>query len=310
MERLKVAVVGVGDFGRMHAEKYFSLPQVELVGVVDINPFRANEVAKLFHTKAFFDYRDLFSEVRAVSVVVPTSLHFEVSKDFLLKGIDVLLEKPITTTLKEAEELIEIAKERNIVLQVGHLERFNPAIGFLKDNLRGPKFIESHRLSPFKERAKDSDVILDLMIHDIDIILALVSSEISSLQAIGVPVISPQVDIANARLEFRNGCVANITASRISLKDLRKIRIFEANAYFSADYLKQEVSLYKKAQEIQKEEVNISPKDPLEEEIRSFVQSVIGRKRPVASDKKNKKALQVALEIIEQISHYRQKIAI
>jgi predicted dehydrogenase len=308
VDRVKVGVVGAGYLGRYHAEKYAHLPQTELVGVVDSNLEKAKEVAREFKTRALIDYRDLIPQVKAVSIAVPTPLHATIASDFLKEGIDVLLEKPITTTVEEADELIALAHNRNLILQVGHLERFNAAIVATRDIISNPMFIESHRLSFFQERGTDVDVILDLMIHDIDIILNMVKSLVKEIHAVGVPVISQHIDIANARIEFKNGCVANVTASRISDKMMRKIRIFEPDAYISIDYAAKEVQVYHKIGEayhdslphIVSEQIAIEEKDSLEEEIKAFIQSVITRETPLVPGEAGKEALKVALEIIEQ----------
>jgi len=308
VDRVKVGVVGAGYLGRYHTEKYAHLPQTELVGVVDSNLEKAKEVAREFKTRALIDYRDLIPQVKAVSIAVPTPLHATIASDFLKEGIDVLLEKPITTTVEEADELIALAHNRNLILQVGHLERFNAAIVATRDIISNPMFIESHRLSFFQERGTDVDVILDLMIHDIDIILNMVKSLVKEIHAVGVPVISQHIDIANARIEFKNGCVANVTASRISDKMMRKIRIFEPDAYISIDYAAKEVQVYRKIGKashdslphIVSEQIAIEEKDSLEEEIKAFIQSVITRETPLVPGEAGKEALKVALEIIEQ----------
>ena len=227
MEPLRVGVVGVGYLGKFHAEKYANMKDVRLVGVVDIVSERAESIAKRLGTEALTDYRDLIDRVDAISVVVPTPVHFPISRDFLENNVDVLVEKPMAETLEEADALIEVADAGNCIIQVGHLERFNPAVVALRKVVDRPLFIESHRLSIFNERGTEVDVVLDLMIHDIDIILNFVKSELKSIHAAGVPVISSRVDIANARLIFENGCVANVTASRISMKNMRKVRIME-----------------------------------------------------------------------------------
>lgn len=302
--------MGVGYLGRFHAEKYATLPQTELVGVVDINPERAKKVAAALNTRWWTDYHDLIPQVKAVSIVVPTPLHYKIASDFLREGIDVLVEKPITVTLEEADALISLAHEQKLILQVGHLERFNAAIVATWDSIRNPRFIESHRLSFFQERGTDVDVILDLMIHDIDIILNMVKSPVEEIRAVGVPVVSPHIDIANARLDFQNGCVANVTASRISDKMLRKIRIFEPDAYISIDYAAKEVQVYRKIgksfpgllPEITHEKIAIEEKDSLEEEIKSFIHSVITRKEPEVPGEAGREALKIALEIIKQIN--------
>lgn len=306
MEKLKVGVVGVGYFGRFHAEKYARIPHVELVGVVDIDEARAKHAADDFSTRPFVDYRDLFDKVQAVSIAVPTPIHYQVASDFIDQGIDVLLEKPMTTSLQEAEALVEMAENQQTILQIGHLERFNSAVFALDGHLGDPLFIDSLRFSPFLERASQIDVVLDLMIHDIDIILSIVQSEVSSINAVGVPVISSHLDIANARMEFQNGCVANITASRVSDKKLRQIRIFQDNGYFTIDFLSHRMRVHRKEQDpdearIVSEEIKIDPTDALESEIHSFIQKVRDRTTPLVSGRNGKMALEVALAITKQI---------
>ena len=241
--KLRLGVVGVGYLGKFHAEKYARMPDVELVGVVDNQSDQADEVARKLGTHAFYDHRDLIGRLDAVSIAVPTEYHYEISREFLAHDVDVLIEKPMTTTLEQAEELIQMAEQRACIIQVGHLERYNPAVVALQGVVDKPRFIESHRLSIFKERGLDVSVVLDLMIHDIDIILNFVRSKIKNIYAAGVPVISDNADIANARLEFENGCVANVTASRISMKNERKIRMFQKNAYVSVDFAKREITI-------------------------------------------------------------------
>ena len=310
MEKRKVGVVGVGHLGQYHAEKYSKLPDVELVGVVDINRERALEIANRFGTKSFFDYSSLLDDVDAVSIAVPTQSHYKIARDFLQNGIDVLLEKPIATTVEEADTLIEVAKKKDLILQVGHIERYNPAIVAVEDILNNPLFVESHRLSFFTQRSTDVDVVLDLMIHDIDIILNLVKSEIERIDAVGIPVLSRNVDIANTRITFANGCTANITASRISEKNMRKIRIFQPDAYISIDFASKKVGIYNKVEKSEKGEcipeivirnVEINEKDSLEEEVRSFIDCVITRKPPQVSGIDGKRALSVALKVVKQI---------
>ncbi|MBI3753014.1 MAG: Gfo/Idh/MocA family oxidoreductase, partial [Deltaproteobacteria bacterium] len=229
MRRIKVAVVGVGYLGRFHAEKYAGIPEVELIGVVDADKKQVEAVASGLKTSAFHSYKDILSKdkVDAVSIVVPTSLHYSIAKDFLLHGIDVLLEKPITATLEQADDLVRIAKNKRAILQIGHLERFNAAVMAARGIVNNPLYIECHRLSPFPNRSTDVDVILDVMIHDIDIILSFVQSDIESIDAAGLAVLTNMADIANARLRFKNGCVANITASRVSKERVRKITLFQ-----------------------------------------------------------------------------------
>ncbi len=313
MKKLRVGVIGTGYLGKFHAEKYANMETAELVGVVDTNQKQAVEIAKKHGVKAFFSPEEILGKVDAVSIVVPTPLHYQVSRIFLEHDVDVLIEKPITTTLKEADSLIDLAESRGLIIQVGHLERFNPAVIALEDVLKTPMFIESHRLSIFQPRGTDVDVVLDLMIHDIDIILNLVKSEITSIQAAGIPVITKHGDIANARLEFASGCVANVTASRISLKNERKLRLFQRDAYISVDFANREITMIRqdgKAKDsiIPGMDINsrcFTKSDALLAELVSFVQSVRNRISPEVTGKMGRDALQVALSIVEQtqLSH-------
>ncbi len=312
MTNLRAAVVGVGYLGRFHAQKYAALPGVELIGVVDADAQRAREIATEVGTTAYSDYRELLDKADIVSIAVPTQFHYEVAKECLEAGVHILLEKPITQTVEEADELIAIATGKNLVFQVGHLERFNPAVMALKGVLKNPVFIESHRLAPFKERGTDVNVVLDLMIHDIDILLSMVPSTIKTINSVGVPVLSPEVDIANARLQFENGCVANVTASRVSRETMRKIRIFQPDAYISIDYQARKISILRKGgmgfpvpglPEIDMEERSFEQVDALLEEIRSFVDSVRNGTPPVVSGEEGKRALELALQINRKLWH-------
>ncbi|MDD2801921.1 MAG: Gfo/Idh/MocA family oxidoreductase [Methylobacter sp.] len=304
MKKLKCAVIGTGYLGKFHAEKYASLPDCELVAVVDTNEIAAKTVAEKFGAQALTDYKSLLGKVDAVSIVVPTTLHHVVSRDFLNAGAHVLVEKPITVTVAEADELIAIAKEKNLILQVGHLERFNPAVLGL-DKEEKPLFIESHRLSPFNPRANDVSVVLDLMIHDIDIILALVDSEVERIDASGTPVLTQGTDIANARITFKNGCVANVTASRISLKMERKMRMFKPNSYVSVDFQNRVLVKHRTGKkemfpgipEIETEESVFESGDALLEEIKHFVNCIHTGKNPLVSGEAGKRALETAIQI-------------
>ncbi len=309
---IKIGVVGVGYLGRHHALKYTDIQDVELVGVVDIDKERAEDVARECSTRAYTDYHQLFGKVDGVSIVTPTRLHFQIAREFLERGVDVLLEKPITQSVEEATALIKIADQKGAILQGGHIERFNPAVIALHNAVNKPMFIESHRLSHFKERGTDVDVILDLMIHDIDIILSLVSSSVISIDAVGVPVISGNVDIANARISFESGCVANVTASRISSKITRKIRVFQHNAYVSVDYNKPSISVYEMIEkgrsvpQIVSRDVEMERTDALYEEITSFIRCIRTREMPVVTGRDGKRALEVALEIQEKVSMWQR----
>lgn len=312
MTHLRAGVIGVGYLGRFHAQKYAALPDVELVGVVDADQARAEEVAHEVGTMACTDYSELLGRVDLVSIVVPTYLHFKVAKAALNAGVHILLEKPVTQTVAEADELIRIAEDKNLVFQVGHLERFNPAVVALGDVLKNPMFIESHRLSPFKPRGTDVNVVLDLMIHDIDIILNMVNSPVESINSVGVPVLSEEVDIANARLQFANGCVANVTASRVSREPMRRIRIFQPDAYVSIDYQSCKIGIFRKGGEgvpvpaipnVTMDETSFSQGDPLFDEIKAFVRSVNEGLPPVVSGEDGKRALEVALWITRKLFH-------
>ncbi len=304
MSKLKCAVIGTGYLGKFHAEKYAALDDCELVAVVDVNEQAAKEVAEKNSAQALTDYASLLGEVDAVSIVVPTSLHHQVSRDFLNASAHVLVEKPITVTVEEADELIAIAKQKNVILQVGHLERFNPAILGL-DKEEKPLFIEAHRLSPFNPRANDVSVVLDLMIHDIDIILALIDSDIKRIDASGTAVLTAGTDIANARLTFTNGCVANVTASRISMKMERKMRMFRPSSYISVDFQNKVLTKHKTGDkemfpgvpEIVSEESVFENGDALLEEIKHFVACINTGNNPIVSGTAGKRALQTAIEI-------------
>ncbi|MFH1581592.1 MAG: Gfo/Idh/MocA family oxidoreductase [Pseudomonadota bacterium] len=316
MKKLRVGVVGAGYLGKFHADKYSQMDDVELVGIADSDRVRAEIVSKKVQTNVYTDYRDLIGKVDAVSVVVPTPAHYKVSKDFLENDIDVLIEKPITTTLREADELISISEARGLIIQVGHLERFNPAILALKNIVKKPRFIESHRLSIFKERGTDVSVVLDLMIHDIDIISGFVRSDIKSIHAAGIPVITGQADIANTRLEFMNGCVANVTASRISTKNERKIRLFQQDAYISVDFANHEITIVrKKDDEIESvipgmeiKQICFKKSDALKDELTAFVKSVRRREVPEVTGQVGRDALKVALSVMEQIDSSKKQL--
>ena len=304
MSKLKCAVIGTGYLGKFHAEKYAALDDCELVAVVDINEQAAKDVAEKHNAQALTDYSSLLGHVDAVSIVVPTSLHHSVSRDFLNAGAHVLVEKPITVTVEEADELIAIAQQKNVILQVGHLERFNPAVMGL-DKEEKPLFIEAHRLAPFNPRANDVSVVLDLMIHDIDIILALIDSDIERIDASGTAVLTQGTDIANARLTFKNGCVANVTASRISMKMERKMRMFRPSSYISVDFQNKVLTKHKTGDkemfpgvpEIVSEESVFESGDALMEEIKHFVDCIHTGNNPLVSGVAGRRALKTAIEI-------------
>lgn len=307
VSEIRVGVVGIGHLGNYHLQKYAEIGGTRIVGVVDIVEERARRAALAYGCEATLDHRALIGAVDVVSITVPTESHYRIAKDFLAHGISVLLEKPIAGTLAEADELINTAGAKDAVLQIGFVERFNPAVGALREVMANPLFIEAHRLHPFYERGTDVDVVLDLMIHDLDIILAFVKSPIMHIDAVGVAVLSDKVDIANARLRFESGCVANVTASRISAKTMQKIRFFGLDGYHAVDYAKRElVSFSRKGGpdgnwEIAENRVEIKRQDPLEEEIRSFLEAVRNRSAPLVSGRDGRRSLELALDIIEKM---------
>jgi predicted dehydrogenase len=309
MDKIKAAVIGVGYLGRFHAQKYAQLPECELIAVVDGREEVSRAVAAEVGTRAVFDHRELLGKVDAVSVVTPTPAHFEIARQFLVAGAHVLVEKPITETPSQARELIAIAAREQRVLQVGHLERFNAAVLAAEPHLHAPRFIECHRLAPYKERGTDVNVVLDLMIHDIDLVQSLAGSDIVSIDAIGSPVFSGEIDIANARIRFANGCVANTTASRVSLKTERKLRIFEDAAYISLDLQQKILTLIRKKQggpqpgelPVSIEEASLEQGDALKAEISSFLDCIRNNRRPIVSGEDGLRALETAIRITEQV---------
>ncbi len=307
MSKIKCAVVGVGYLGKFHADKYAGLENAELVAVSDTDPEHCQAIAQKHDVEPIANYEDLIGKVDAVSIVVPTSAHYQVAKKFLEHNVHVLLEKPITTTVEEAQELIDIAKQNKLTFQIGHLERFNPALIALQDVLHTPLFIESLRIAPFNLRAIDVNVVLDLMIHDIDIIQNLVKSPIKQINASGAPVLSKKIDLANARIEFENGCVANVTASRVSFKPKRQLRIFQHDAYFSGDLHNRTLSIHRKGKnemfpgipEIVHENLALPEKDALLEEIKSFLDAITNKTPPLVSGEDGLMALQTATTITD-----------
>lgn len=302
---LKVAVIGIGKLGSRHAEVYSKLPGVELVGICDKHEERAEPLADRLQTKAYLDYRELFGKIDAASIVVPSQAHFEISKEFLKRGIHLMIEKPITTDLKQADQLLAIAKKKNATIQVGHIERFNSAIRTIKHIIKKPRFIEAHRLGPYDPRVADVGVTLDLMIHDIDIVLDLVKSPVKHVDSVGACIVSKKEDIANARIRFQNKCVCNLTASRVTPDVVRKIRIFQEDAYICIDYVTQEAEIYTKKQgRIHHQKIDIIKSDSLKEELSDFVHCVRSGKKPLVSGKEGRDALALALQISNQIHHH------
>lgn len=304
-KKLKVGVVGVGSLGQHHARIYSKLETAQLIGIYDVDHKRAAQIAAMYGTKPCENIGELASSIEAASVAVPTDQHFEIASMLMAHGLHLLVEKPIACSTDEAEAMVTLARQKKVILQVGHVERFNPVMQFLEENLSNPRFIEVIRLSPYPPpreanvpRGTEVSVVLDLMIHDLDIILHLVRSPVKEIHAVGVPVLSPTEDIANARLIFENGCVANVTASRISQERMRKIRVFEEDTYVSLDYVKQSGQLCRKSGVgIDAMEVPMEKGEPLAEELTSFVQCVLTRSDPVVTGKHASEALKLAVEI-------------
>ncbi|MCL9684600.1 Gfo/Idh/MocA family protein [Legionella maioricensis] len=311
MNKIRCAVIGIGYLGRFHAQKYQLIPNAELVAVCDVNPELCEAISLELNVPAYQDYRDLFGQVDAVSIAATTNKHYEIAKSCLEQGIHVLIEKPITETVIQAEELIQLAKKHHAKLQVGHLERFNAAHRALEHHLESPLFIESERLAPFNPRGTDVNVILDLMIHDIDIIQNMVKSPIVSIVAQGTPVLTKAIDIANARITFANHCVANVTASRISFKTERKTRIFQNNSYISIDYHNKQLAVFKKGEgemfpgipEITRELKEFDKGDALLEEIKAFLMCIENDTVPLVTGEEGKYALETAEKITALINN-------
>jgi len=301
MKKLRLGVVGVGYVGELHVQKYAAMEDIDLVGIADIDFERAGQIARKHNTKAYSNHTELLPLVDGLSLAVPTVSHFAIGHDILTHGIHLLVEKPITLKLEDADGLIETAKKNNTILQTGHIERFNPAVVKMESLLSRPIFIESHRLNFFTKRSTDVDVVLDLMIHDLDIILHLVNSEIKKIDALGMPVMSDKIDIANVRIMFANGTVANLTASRVSNESLRMIRIFQPDTHISVDYGKKKISVTRLKGDGKNREDTFPDSDPLADQIRSFVEAIRKGAEPKVSGVDGKNALAVALSIINQI---------
>jgi predicted dehydrogenase len=307
--RLRVGVVGVGYLGRFHARIFAAMPDVELIGVADVDPAAARAAASEHGCRAFEQASDLIGQVDAVSVVVPTSAHKEVAEPFLRAGVHMMLEKPVAASVSDAKEIVEMADRAGVVLQIGHLERFNAGIMRLAEDVKNPRFIEAHRLGTFVERATDVDVVTDLMIHDIDIVLSLVRSDISHIDAMGLPVLTEHVDIANARIEFANGAVANVTASRVSNKKFRRIRVFAHDSYHALNFIDQQIDVVRKGApgagsrfpSIETERIEVEPHKPLDAELADFVATVRRGGTPVVTGHDGLAALTVATLVKEKI---------
>jgi predicted dehydrogenase len=304
---LRIAVIGVGHLGKHHARILSTQPGAELVSVVDTNRPRAEEIAAANKTQAAFDYRDVIGQVDAVTLAVPTELHHDISLPLLAAGVHLLVEKPMARSIAEADAMIDAAADAGVVLAVGHTERFNPAIAAARSFLTDPRFIEVHRLGTFPERSLDIDVVFDLMIHDLDVVLSIVNSDVASLEAVGVPVITNRVDIANVRLRFANGCIANLTASRISRDRVRKIRFFQPSSYVSIDYAAQKVERWSletgsgAAPSIQGGEMAVAVEEPLKLELADFAEAIALRRMPRVTGEAGRRALALASEIADRI---------
>ncbi len=306
--KIKVAVIGVGFFGERHLKAYSEIPNVQLVAVVDSDLPHAQEIAKQYRCAAYAKIDALVGKIDAASIVTPTSGHYPIAKTLLAQGIDLLIEKPIAATTKEADEINQLATEFGRIVQVGHVEQFNPALTQLKELIALPRFIECHRMGPFVERAANVSVVLDLMIHDIDIVLSLASSEMINVHATGVSIVSPTIDIAHARLFFADGMVANLMASRVSEERVRTIRVFQKQGYLSLDYLQRALTLYSRGEQVgnerpkvTREKYTFEPRDALKSELCAFIESVRHRHAPIVSGLQGRMALAAALQIEDRI---------
>jgi predicted dehydrogenase len=312
IKKIKIGVIGVGYLGNYHAQKYAAMENVELVGVADVSKTLAKQVAAAYYTTAFTDYSELLDHVDGVSIVVPTPFHHKVALLCLDRGVDVMLEKPMTVTLDEADDLIARADAKNLILQVGHLERFNPAIVAMEEYLTSPLLIESQRVHKFNPRGADVDVVLDLMIHDIDIILNVVSSPLETIRTIGAPIVTKETDVANAQLTFKNGCTANVTVSRVAHENVRIMRIFQPGSSITVNYAAKEITVIERGEGLNEQGFPIektksfcfTDKDALEDELIDFVQNIRTRQTPLVSGRDGRQALAVALQIIDQIKHH------
>lgn len=317
---IKVGVVGVGSHGQHHARIFSQSPECELVCVADIDKRQAKYISRAYNTHHYTDYKKLIGKVDAASIAVPTIYHYQIAKEFLDNGIHLMIEKPITATVEQAQELIELAKSKNLILQVGHIERFNVAIQKLREILKKPGFIEVHRLGPFNPRIKDVGVVMDLMIHDIDIILRLVDSPIESIDAVGVAILTDKEDIANVRIRFANGCIANVTTSRVTPKKMRKLRIFQEDCYISLDYIKQSMEIHKREivphprpdeakYYIAAKRIRLKREEPLKLELEHFLKCVRLGQEPNVTGEHAKSALDVVVKISQLVQESMKKFA-
>src|SRR5207249_3283365 len=303
MKKPRVGVVGVGHIGSNHARLYAEIPSAEFSAVYDVDLLKANAIGRKFSATPAKSLDEFIETVDAASVATPTNTHYDVARSLLAQGKHVLIEKPITDNTAQAGELVELAAQKNVILQVGHVERFNPVLSALEKYLTHPRFIEAHRLSPYPERSTDIGVVLDLMIHDLEIILHLVRSPVQTIDAVGVPVLGRREDIANARLRFENGCVANVTSSRISPERMRKIRVFQEDAYLSLDYQNQSGEIYRREEgKIVRSEVEIEPEEPLKRQLLSFIECARSGVQPKVSGFEATAALELAVEITKRLT--------
>jgi predicted dehydrogenase len=316
-EKLKTAVIGAGHLGREHARIYAALETAELVAVCDTNEAAGKAIAEKYRAKFVRDYRELFGQAEAVSVATPTISHHEITCACLAADVSVLVEKPIAHTLDEADEMIALAEGRRLTLQVGHIERFNPAFVELQKRVTKPRFFEAHRMGIFTPRSLDIDVVMDLMVHELDIIAALVRQDAVKIEAVGIPILTPKIDLANARVEFADGCVANITASRVSGERLRKLRVFQPNEYYSLDYAEQSVGMCKliphpgsPRPEIVAAPLEIVKREPLLAEIEAFVAAVQDRTTPLVTGSDGRRALALAVEVLNRIREHSARAGI
>lgn len=301
-DKVRVGVIGVGHMGKNHVRIFSELEHAQLIGVHDVDQRGAEKVAAKYSTAFWSDLEDLAHHVDAFSIVTPTTFHYEIGMKLLKLGKHLLIEKPITTTTQEAQELVELAHTNDLVLQVGHVERFNPVLDALEERLTHPRFIEAHRLSSYPERSTDIGVVMDLMIHDLEVILHLVNSPVASIDAVGVPVLSSSEDIANARIKFENGCVANMTTSRISPEKMRKIRVFQDDAYLSLDYHGQKGEIYRKLNDkITRDKIPILKEEPLVRQLDDFLLCILTKGAPKVTGGHAARALDIAAKICDQI---------
>jgi predicted dehydrogenase len=311
--KIRIGVIGVGDFGRNHVRVLHELPGAEFIGLHDADPERARQIAAEFGSEAFVDMDQLAEQIDAACVASPTVSHARIATHLLERGVDVLVEKPMTSSLAEADALIATAKRNGRILQVGHLERFNPAVVAVQKIVSRPLFFEVHRLGVFSPRSLDVDVVFDVMIHDLDILLSLVDAPVSDLRAVGIPVLTDKVDIAHARIEFESGAVANLTASRVSTERVRKLRFFQAHEYISVDYTRQDVVRVRVAGEgaqpaIDFEKVPTQPEEPLKAELRGFLAAVRDRTRPLVDGEAGRRALELAQRVMEGILDHASRV--